>query len=359
MGTASDSIGNDLRAFITAQRVFFVATAPSTGGHVNLSPKGLDTLRIIDGRTVAYLDYVGSGAETIAHLKDNGRIVLMLCAFQGSPKIVRLHGHGEALEPQQSEFAALRALFPAHPPARGIIRIHIERIADSCGYGVPIYAFESDRSQLEAWSDRKGEDGLRAYQKNNNRTSLDGLPALEWTQEHTGPTMTRRPVEGEFASFYAGYIASVPERDVLPVLESQPADLRALGSRVAGRDTFRYKPDKWTILQTFGHLIDTESVMGYRAFCIGRGEEKPLPGFDQNDYVAGADSGERSATDMAHEFAAVRHANLWTIRRWTPEEWSRVGNANGHPISARAIAYVMAGHVRHHMAILRDRYGLA
>jgi hypothetical protein len=99
--------------------------------------------------------------------------------------------------------------------------------------------------------------------------------------------------------------------------------------------------------------------MGYRAFCIGRGEEKPLPGFDQNDYVSRSRYDERTASDMADEFAAVRTAHLWAIRQWTPEDWSRVGNANGKSVTARAIAFIMAGHVRHHIAILKEKYGIA
>src|SRR5687767_12421226 len=106
MGKAYESIDATLQSFIEAQHVFFVATAPSAGGHVNLSPKGLDTFRIVDPHTVAYLDYVGSGAETIAHLRDNGRIVIMMCAFEGPPKIVRLHGRGEAIEPEDAEYAS-------------------------------------------------------------------------------------------------------------------------------------------------------------------------------------------------------------------------------------------------------------
>lgn len=169
-----------------------------------------------------------------------------------------------------------------------------------------------------------------------------------------------RPSDTEFAPFYAGYISRVLEADPVPVLEAQPAEIRALAESIAPEEElFRYAPDKWSIRQTFGHLIDTERVMGYRAFCIARGETKPLPGFDQNDYVARADSDERSVTEMAHEFATVRHANLWAIRTWTPEKWSLVGNANGKPITVRALAYVMAGHVRHHVAILQERYGVS
>jgi hypothetical protein len=169
----------------------------------------------------------------------------------------------------------------------------------------------------------------------------------------------RRPAETEFAPYYAAYISRVPETDLLPVLEAQPAEIRALADSIAPEDErFRYAADKWSVRQTFGHLIDTERVMGYRAFCIARGETKPLPGFDQNAYVATADSDDRSVMEMAHEFVAVRHANLWTMRRWTPEEWSLVGNANGYPVSVRALGYIMAGHVRHHVTILQERYGI-
>src|SRR5690606_27457314 len=129
------------------------------------SPKGLDTFRIIDPRKVAYLDYTGSGAETIAHLRENGRIVLMFCAFTGPPRIVRMHGRGFVVEPQDAEFAALRALFPDNAAARAIIYAELDRIADSCGFGVPLYEFRGDRAQLNAWSSRKGVEGLEAYQR--------------------------------------------------------------------------------------------------------------------------------------------------------------------------------------------------
>jgi hypothetical protein len=182
MGRTYDAIDAGLRTFIETQHIFFVASAPANGGHVNLSPKGLDTLRIIDNRTIVYLDYVGSGAETIAHLRDNGRIVLMVCAFEGPPKIVRLHGRGEPVEPPDVEYAGLRSLFPPDSQARAMIRVRVERIADSCGFGVPLYTFQGHRTQLPAWAERKGEDGLIEYQKKHNRESIDGLPALEWAQ---------------------------------------------------------------------------------------------------------------------------------------------------------------------------------
>ena len=170
----------------------------------------------------------------------------------------------------------------------------------------------------------------------------------------------RRPGDTEFAPFYAAYIARVPEIDPRPVLERQPTDLRRIAASVnADRETFRYAPDKWSIRQTFGHLIDTERVMGYRAFCIGRGETKALPGFDQEEYIAHSHFDAQPLAGLAEEFAAARASHLWAIRQWTPEDWDRVGNANGKPVTARAIAFIMAGHVRHHLAILGERYGVA
>jgi len=181
MGDTFERIDAVLEKFIGAQRVFFVATAPlDASGHVNVSPKGLDTFRVLDPHTIAYLDYVGSGAETIAHLRENGRIVVMVCAFDGPPRIVRLHGRGQVFEPQDETFRQLRGLFPAGLSGRTIIRIAIDRIADSCGYGVPLFAFEGDRPQLHAWATRKGEEGLARYQTEKNAVSIDGLPALRW-----------------------------------------------------------------------------------------------------------------------------------------------------------------------------------
>jgi hypothetical protein len=183
MGKVYAEIDAALQGFIRAQHLFFVATAPlSAAAHINVSPKGLDTLRVIGPLTVAYLDYVGSGAETIAHLRENGRIVLMLCAFHGPPRIVRFHGRGEVLEPQDQGFEELRGLFPSGPAGRALIRISIDRIADSCGFGVPLYAFEGQRSQLPDWAERKGEDGILEYQQDKNRVSIDGLPALRWPE---------------------------------------------------------------------------------------------------------------------------------------------------------------------------------
>ncbi len=182
MGTIHPEIDSALGTFIRAQKMFFVASAPSgPDGHVNLSPKGLDAFRILAPDTVAWSDYTGSGAETIAHLRQNGRIVIMFCAFEGPPRILRLHGIGEAIEPQDAAFRELRPLFPEAPPLRAVIRVAVRRIADSCGFGVPLYRYEGQRSLMPEWAQRKGPAGLAEYQRNKNRTSLDGLPALRWT----------------------------------------------------------------------------------------------------------------------------------------------------------------------------------
>jgi hypothetical protein len=142
----------------------------------------MDTLRVLDPHTLAYLDYVGSGAETIAHRRENGRIVVMFCAFEGPPRIVRCHGRGELFEPQDDDFHQLRQLFPSELPGRAVIRIAVDRISDSCGYGVPLLAFEANRTQLRDWVSRKGEQGLVEYQREKNSVSIDGLPALRWPE---------------------------------------------------------------------------------------------------------------------------------------------------------------------------------
>ena len=181
MGQVYPSIDDSLRAFIERQRMFFVGTAPlDANGHVNVSPKG-GGLRVIGSNTVAYLDHVGSGAETIAHLRENGRIVVMLCASEGPPKILRLHGTGEVLEPQDAGYFDLLGICGASDAPRSIVRITVQRVSDSCGFGVPYLAFQSERPHLTQWAARKGADGLRVYQQEKNAVSTDGLPALRWT----------------------------------------------------------------------------------------------------------------------------------------------------------------------------------
>ncbi len=184
MGKVFDTIEDSVREMIERQRMFFVATAPiSESGLINLSPKGLSTLRILDEKTVVYLDLVGSGVETIAHLKENGRMVMMFCAFEGAPKIVRLHGRGEVIEPKHPEFETLRGLFEEQKGLRAFIRLHCERISDSCGYGVPVYEFKEDRNQLPAWAKSKGIEGVNEYKRKMNTESLEGLPGLDLETE--------------------------------------------------------------------------------------------------------------------------------------------------------------------------------
>jgi hypothetical protein len=178
VGKLYSELNQQLRSFIEAQPMFFVSTAPlDANGHVNLSPKGLDTFRIFGPTTVAYLDFFGSGVETIAHLRENGRITLMFCSFQGPPKILRLHGRGRVVEPHEPEFARWQNSFPVYQ-TRAIIVVQIKRISDSCGYGVPLLKLEAQRPTLLAWCNKRGEEGLKIYRKQKNRYSIDGLPGL-------------------------------------------------------------------------------------------------------------------------------------------------------------------------------------
>ena len=179
MGDVLEEITPELHEWITRQHLFFVATAPlSASGHVNLSPKGGDAFRVLSPRQVAWLDVTGSGAETIAHLRENGRIVIMFCAFAGAPRIVRLHGRGEVLREGHTDFVPLLALFPTHPGTRSLIRVEVDRVSSSCGFGVPEFAFERDREALSRWAAGRGPAGIADYWVRKNSVSLDGLPAL-------------------------------------------------------------------------------------------------------------------------------------------------------------------------------------
>jgi len=182
MGRTYDVIDERLADWIVAQPVFFVSTAPLDGeGLVNCSPKGnRHEFAVLDGHSVAYLDQTGSGVETIAHLRENGRIVIMFCAFTGPPRIVRLHGKGRTLLAGNDEFAVLADRFPggAGVGVRSIIAVDVGRVADSCGYGVPLMSFEGHRPTMDQWSTRKGPEGIRRYQAEHNATSLDHLDGL-------------------------------------------------------------------------------------------------------------------------------------------------------------------------------------
>jgi predicted pyridoxine 5'-phosphate oxidase superfamily flavin-nucleotide-binding protein len=180
MGRVDDAISDEIADFIAAQHVFFVATAP-TGhdGRVNVSPKGLDTFAVLDPNTVAYLDLTGSGVETIAHLRDNGRITIMLCAFDGKPLIVRLYGRGEVLPIGGADADDLLSRFGSYPGARSVVRVRVDRVSTSCGYGVPLLEYEGERDQLTKWAERRGPDGLDEYRDEKNAASIDGLPGLD------------------------------------------------------------------------------------------------------------------------------------------------------------------------------------
>ena len=178
MGKVYESINAAQRDFISQQKLFFVGSAPSSEGHVNISPKGMDSFRVLGDNTVAYLDVTGSGAETIAHVRENGRLVIMFCAFEGRPMILRLHGQAEVIERGNDRFATLATNFPELPGTRSIIVLNVNRVADSCGWNIPLYSFEGSRDYYDNYVDKVGHEGLRKGQLEKNMQSIDGLPAL-------------------------------------------------------------------------------------------------------------------------------------------------------------------------------------
>lgn len=170
---------------------------------------------------------------------------------------------------------------------------------------------------------------------------------------------TRRPTDAEYAPFYAGYVSLVPETEVLPVLEAQVEEIRRAAAAVpAEGETFRYAPGKWSVREVFGHLADSERVFSYRAFSIARGNEQELPGFDENGSMEPARFDHRPLASLVEELVSVRAATLYLFRHVAREDWLRVGTANGSPVSVRALAFMAAGHVRHHLGVLRERYGV-
>jgi hypothetical protein len=181
MGKVHPAIDDRLRGFIERQPVFFVATAPSgDGGHVNVSPKGLaDTFVVVDEHTVAYLDLTASGAETIAHVRQNGRITLMFCSFERTPNVVRLHGSGRVVSRYDDDFASWEQRFPENPATRAVIVVDVERVSDSCGYELPLMSLDAERDLLTPNMERRGADGIVDYRRQKNRRSIDGLPAFD------------------------------------------------------------------------------------------------------------------------------------------------------------------------------------
>jgi hypothetical protein len=181
MGKVFATIDDRWQNWIALQKMFFVSTAPqSTEGLINCSPKGLDSFRVIDELTVAYIDLAGSGIETVAHLKENGRITIMFCAFDGPPKILRLYGKGEVLEVGTEAFEALAHHFPQYQGARSIIKVNVSRIQDACGFSVPTYSYEGERDTLLKWAEKKGGAiGVKEYINDRNKESIDGLPGIK------------------------------------------------------------------------------------------------------------------------------------------------------------------------------------
>jgi hypothetical protein len=179
VGKHYEVITPELAEWLGQQHVFFVATAPIAGdGHVNCSPKGMAAFRVLGPREVGYLDLTGSGIETMAHVRENGRIVFMFCAFAGPPKIVRLHGTAEVLPIGTARYERLRPRFPDLPGARAIVRATLMQISDSCGYAVPRYDYVGDRDTFVRWAEAKAA-GLARYRREHNAKSLDGLPGLD------------------------------------------------------------------------------------------------------------------------------------------------------------------------------------
>ncbi|PZV15038.1 MAG: pyridoxamine 5'-phosphate oxidase [Pseudanabaena sp.] len=170
-----DRITTELQTFIEAQHIFFVASAPNHG-RVNLSPKGMDALRVVNESEVVYLDLTGSGNETAAHLLENGRVTVMLCSFTEKPLILRLYGQGEPIRPRDLAWQEYLSLFPAIAGTRQIVRVKIESVQTSCGFAVPFYEFSGDRQVLKEWAEKKGEEGVYEYWQKNNLQSIDGLP---------------------------------------------------------------------------------------------------------------------------------------------------------------------------------------
>jgi hypothetical protein len=180
LGQVYPAITQQLKSWIEQQHVVFVATAPlDAAHHVNCSPKGMDTFRVLDEHSVCYFDYTGSGAETIAHLQENGRITFMFCAFAGPPKIVRLHGQGEIVARGHAQWEKLTALFDQPVQPRAIIKAKISRVSDSCGFGVPLMDYKAERTSFQNWLADKTEKDLVDYRRETNAKSIDGLKAWE------------------------------------------------------------------------------------------------------------------------------------------------------------------------------------
>lgn len=173
MAKFTETLSEENIHFIQEQKMFFTGSAPSSG-RVNLSPKGMDTFRVLDEKTVAYLDLTGSGNETAGHINENGRLTFMFCSFTQKPLILRLYGKGEVISTNHDKWQALSPLFPEIPGTRQIIVMHVESVQSSCGFAVPFYEFQSERNVLANWAEKKGENELENYRSTKNLTTIDG-----------------------------------------------------------------------------------------------------------------------------------------------------------------------------------------
>jgi len=210
MGRVLPTIDAKLAEFMTSQPVFFVATAPLRGGHINCSPKGNDgDFQVLDANHVAYQDMTGSGSETIAHIRENGRVVVMFCAFSGPPRIVRLHGRGQVVLPGDESYSWLEGRFPAALGRRSFILVDVERASTSCGFGVPLMTFDRHRDNMARWAEAKGPEGLASYRQDNNAMSLDGLSGLPGVHGKSGPDeLARAGAGGAMAQSLDGVVVT-------------------------------------------------------------------------------------------------------------------------------------------------------
>ncbi len=175
MGKQYSEISEKLKAFIEAQKIFFVATA-AQDGRVNLSPKGMDSLRVVDANRVIWLNHTGSGNETAAHLAESPRMTLMLCSFESEPKILRLYGTAREVQPADAEWSELYRQFPPMKGARQIFDMNVDLVQTSCGFSVPFFTYQGEREMLKEWAEKKGEEGIKEYWREKNSVSLDGKP---------------------------------------------------------------------------------------------------------------------------------------------------------------------------------------
>ena len=179
MGKVFDGIDDALSAWIAAQPLWFVATAPlAASGHVNVSPRGHDSFSVLGPHRVGWVDYTGSGVETIAHLRENGRVCGMFCSYDARPRIVRLHGQGQVWLPGSPSYDEVVALHPAHPSTRAVVTVDVDRVSDSCGFGVPVMTLVGERDLLRLSAEKRGPEGLATYRAEKNAVSIDGLPGL-------------------------------------------------------------------------------------------------------------------------------------------------------------------------------------